>query len=165
MYIVGRLHHAYCNSSEVTSLSHAAKFFKKAPLEVSAYLYSHIDTPQDFLAAWLANNGTKRRTKRQQRAIELALFNKEGIEYYPAQVKILTTLLNSEDVLTELDPEHLGYLDRKLAVQMKNPNLSIKQLMQGIKLTAALNKVPLNSLDIVSILPKNLMDVIFLGKF
>ena len=119
-------------------------------MEVLEHLYTHLDSPDDFFVAWLANN------RSQKRGVELALLSKKGIEFYPMQVKILTILVSSQSTLLGDDPEHLAYLGRKLSSQLKNPQLSTEQLMQGVKLIAALNNValPLSRFASIDALPR-----------
>lgn len=127
-------------------MENSIDFFSDPPLEILTLMYSRLTSPRDLFNAWLANN------RHHQRAIELALFNKREVDFYTVQLKILTILTNSKAILLGDDSKYLESLGRRLSSLLKNPDLSMKQLIQGLKLTAAIHKVPLSHVDILKIL-------------
>jgi serine/threonine-protein phosphatase 2A regulatory subunit A len=115
-------------------------FFSNQEPGMQLIIYSYITTADDFIAAWQAK-------KSSQYLIEQALFNKTDTHFYPAQSHILSTLVNAKPQL--VDHERLYELAQSFLPKLANTNLSLSDVLSGLKLLSAIYQVPLDMTPIM----------------
>lgn len=116
--------------------SSSVSFFSQSPMFLEN-IYSHLNSEADFLKAWKIN-------KNNQRAVELALFNKNDIKFYPAQIKILSAVINFKASLINGNRVYINELCQNFFAKLSNSQLCLSERLQGLKLIGNVKGLPVD---------------------